>query len=203
MGAEGVTEDEAINDARGRRRRNMIATLMLSQGVPMLLGGDELGNSQQGNNNAYCQDNEIGWIDWGGLDDPFLNFCKGVIAFRKAHPALRQEGFLTGEAAEDGSVEIAWYKPDGTFVDDAAWADGDLRALGLFVSKSVNGEGPDQAFLVFNAGADCRVTLPTVNGIAEWRRVLDTGAAEDTFAEHAAESPAMVYGASVAVFEPA
>lgn len=203
MGAEGVTEDEAINDARGRRRRNMIATLMLSQGVPMLLGGDELGNSQHGNNNAYCQDNEIGWIDWGGRDDPFLNFCKGAIAFRKAHPALRQERFLTGEAAEDGSIEIAWYKPDGAFMDDAAWADGDLRALGLILSKAANGEGHDQAFLVFNAGADCQVTLPAANDITAWKRVLDTGAAEDAFAEHAAESPAIVYGASVAVFEPA
>jgi isoamylase len=203
MGAEGVTEDEAINDARGRRRRNMIATLMLSQGVPMLLGGDELGNSQHGNNNAYCQDNEIGWIDWGGRDDPFLNFCKGAIAFRKAHPALREERFLTGEAAEDGSIEIAWYKPDGAFMDDAAWADGDLRALGLILSKAANGEGHDQAFLVFNAGADCQVTLPAANDITAWKRVLDTGAAEDAFAEHAAESPAIVYGASVAVFEPA
>ena len=100
----------------------MIATLLLSQGVPMLLGGDELGNSQNGNNNVYCQDNEIGWTDWNGLDDPFLNFCKGAIAFRKAHPVLKQERFLTGEATEDGTIEVAWYRPDGAFMDDAPGA---------------------------------------------------------------------------------
>jgi glycogen operon protein len=202
MGAEGRTDDGGIVSARDRRRRNMIATLLLSQGVPMLLGGDELGNSQDGNNNAYCQDNEIGWTNWEGLDDPFLAFCKGAIAFRKSHPALRQERFLTGEAGEDGSVEIAWYRPDGTFMDDAAWEDGDLRALGLFLCKPANGEGLDQLFMVFNAGGDCEVNLPQLNGIEKWKRVLDTGAEDGAFEEHPAEDPAIVYGASVAVFEP-
>ncbi len=201
MGVEGATEDETVNDARGRRRRNMIATLLLSQGVPMLLGGDELGNGQHGNNNAYCQDNAIGWVDWNGLGDPFLDFCKGVIAFRKAHPALRQERFLTGGAMEDGSIEIAWYKPDGAVMDDAAWADDDLRVVGLFLSRAANGEGADQLLLVCNAGGDCEVSLPAVNGIAAWKRVLDTAAAEGAFAEHPCEGPAMVYGASIAVFE--
>lgn len=203
MGAEGPTDDDGIRSARDRRRRNMIATLMLSQGVPMLLGGDELGNSQQGNNNAYCQDDEIGWTDWSGLDDPFLDFCKGAIAFRKAHPAFRQERFLTGETAEDGTVEIAWYRPDGAVMDEEAWNDGDLRTLGLFLSKPANGEGGDQLFLVCNAGGDCSVTLPEVNGITAWKRVLDTGAADDAFSVHPAENPAMVYGASIAAFEPA
>jgi glycogen operon protein len=202
MGAEGPTDDKGIIAARDRRRRNMIATLLLSQGVPMLLGGDELGNSQGGNNNAYCQDNETGWTDWSGLDDPFLNFCKGAIAFRKSHPALRQERFLTGEPTEDGTIEVAWYGPDGTFMDDAAWEHGELRALGLFLSKQANGEAPDQLFLVVNAGGDCEMTLPEVNGITAWKRVLDTGAEEDAFAEHGVDGPAMVYGASVAVFEP-
>ncbi|WP_312410873.1 glycogen debranching protein GlgX [Shinella sp.] len=203
MGAEGPTDDQDIRAARDRRRRNMIATLMLSQGVPMLLGGDELGNSQGGNNNAYCQDNEIGWTDWSGVDDPFLAFCKGAIAFRKAHPALRQERFLTGEPAEDGTVEIGWYRPDGAEMDDATWQDAELRTLGLFLCKSVDGDRADQLFLVFNAGGDCEVTLPDVNGIQQWKRVLDTGATEEGFAEHPAECPAMVYGASVAAFEPA
>ena len=201
MGAEGPTEDQNILSARARRRRNMIATLMLSQGVPMLLGGDELGNSQNGNNNVYCQDNAIGWTDWSGLDDPFLAFCKGAIAFRKAQPALRQERFLTGDPAEDGTIDIAWYKPDGAFMDDGAWEDGNLHALGLFVSKPANGEGPDQLFIVVNAGGDCQVKLPEVNGIKAWTRVLDTGAEDDAFAQHPAEGAATVYGASVAVFE--
>ena len=203
LGAEGSTEDEGIRAARDRRRRAMIATLMTSQGVPMLLGGDELGNGQQGNNNAYCQDNEIGWTDWSGLADPFLNFCKGAIAFRKAHPALRQERFLTGEPAEDGSTEIAWYRPDGAPMDDAAWQDENLRTLCLFLSRPANGEGADQLLIVCNAGEDCAVALPEVNGIAGWKRVLDTGAEDGAFKEHAAESPSTVYAASLAVFEPA
>ncbi|WP_234186259.1 glycogen debranching protein GlgX [Shinella sp. NM-101] len=203
MGAEGPTDDGGILSARSRRRRNMIATLMLSQGVPMLLGGDELGNGQQGNNNAYCQDNEIGWTDWSGLDDPFLDFCKGAIAFRKAHAALRQERFATGEPAEDGTVEIAWYRPDGATMEDADWEDGELRILGLLLSRPANGEGLDRLFLVYNAGGDCAVELPAVNGITAWKRVLDTGAEEGAFTEHPAESPATVYGASVAGFEPA
>ena len=203
LGAEGPTEDEGIRAARDRRRRAMIATLMTSQGVPMLLGGDELGNGQQGNNNAYCQDNEIGWTDWSGLADPFLNFCKGAIAFRKAHPALRQERFLTGEPAEDGSTEIAWYRADGAPMDDAAWQDENLRTLCLFLARPANGEGADQLLIVCNAGEDCAVTMPEVNGIAGWKRVLDTGAEEGAFAAHDAGSPATVYAASLAVFEPA
>lgn len=203
LGAEGPTEDDGIRAARDRRRRAMIATLMTSQGVPMLLGGDELGNGQQGNNNAYCQDNEIGWTDWSGLADPFLNFCKGAIAFRKAHPALRQERFLTGEPAEDGSTEIAWYRADGAPMDDAAWQDGNLRTLCLFLSRPANGEGADQLLIACNAGEDCAVTLPEVNGIAGWKRVLDTGAEESAFTAHDAGSPATVYAASLAVFEPA
>ena len=203
MGAEGPSDDPAILDARARRRRNLLTTLLLSQGTPMLLAGDELGNSQAGNNNAYCQDNEIGWTDWSGLADPFLNFCKGAIAFRKAHPALRQERFLTGEPAEDGSTEIAWYRADGAPMDDAAWQDENLRTLCFFLARPANGEGADQLLIVCNAGEDCAVTLPEVNGIAGWKRVLDTGAEEGAFTAHDAGSPATVYAASLAVFEPA
>ncbi len=88
-------------------------------------------------------------------------------------------------------------------MDDATWQDAELRTLGLFLCKSVDGDRADQLFLVFNAGGDCEVTLPDVNGIQQWKRVLDTGATEEGFAEHPAECPAMVYGASVAAFEPA
>jgi isoamylase len=181
-----------------------MATLMLSQGVPMMLGGDEVGNSQGGNNNAYCQDNEIGWTDWSGLDDPFLSFCRKAIAFRRAHPVLRQERFLTGETDENGRVEIAWYKPDGNFMDDGAWQDGGLRALGVYLGKSIHSadtEKMDDLFLVFNSGGDCEFTLPDVNGIAEWERIADTGS-EEPFTVYPVEGPAMVYGASVAIFAP-
>ena len=93
MGVEGPTDDPAIKAARMRRKRNMMATLMLSQGTPMILAGDELSNSQGGNNNTYCQDNEIGWINWPEKEDPFFDFCQKAIAFRKMHPLLRQNGF--------------------------------------------------------------------------------------------------------------
>ncbi len=182
----------------------MMATLLLSQGVPMILAGDEVGNSQGGNNNAYCQDNEIGWINWSGLDDPFLTFCQKMIAFRKAQPELRQERFLTGETAEDGRIEIAWYKPDGDFMDDGAWNDDDLRVLSVYVSRSVlasDAEKMDGLFMVFNAGGDCEVTLPGVNGIKTWQRVVDTGA-DDPFTVFDPESPVMVYRESIAVFAP-
>ncbi|MFB2553537.1 glycogen debranching protein GlgX [Ensifer soli] len=204
MGAEGATDNADINAARARRRRNMIATLMLSQGVPMIVGGDELGNSQGGNNNAYCQDNEIGWIDWTGRDDPFLDFCRDAVAFRKAHPVLRQERFLTGETGEDGRVEIAWFKPNGEAMDEESWANGDLRVLGVCLAKSIGStdtQAMDQLFMVFNAGGDCAFDLPPVNGVTEWSRVLDTGA-EDSVRTHAADNPAIVYQSSVAVFAP-
>lgn len=204
MGAEGDTDNQEIIEARTRRRRNMMATLLLGQGVPMILAGDEVGNSQGGNNNAYCQDNEIGWIDWSGLNDPFLDFCRKAVAFRRAHPVLRQERFLTGESMEDGRVEIAWYKPDGNFMDEGAWNDNELRVLGVLLSKSVHAidsDTMDDLFLVFNAGGDCDFRLPEANGIKHWQRVLETGA-DDGFAVFEPDNPVTIYTASVAVFAP-
>ena len=204
MGAEGRSEDAGIVAARARRRRNMMLTLMLSQGVPMILGGDEIGNGQDGNNNAYCQDNPTGWIDWSGRDDGFFDFCRNAVAFRKAHPVLRQERFLTGETAADGRIEIAWYKPNGDFMDEGAWNDAALRVLGVYLGKSIHAadsETMDDLLLVFNAGGDCQFTLPSLNGITQWTRIVDTGA-ENPFSSHAAEEAAMVYAASLAIFAP-
>lgn len=204
MGAEGATDDQGINDNRARRRRNMMATLMLSQGVPMIVAGDEVGNSQHGNNNAYCQDNEIGWIDWSGLDDPFLAFCQKMIGFRKAHPELRQERFLTGETSEDGRIEIAWFKADGSFMDDGAWNDGELRVLGVYLSRSVSApenEDMQGLYMLFNAGGDCEINLPEVNGVREWQRLVETGA-DDAFEVIHAENSFTLYRESIAVFAP-
>ncbi|WP_337267210.1 glycogen debranching protein GlgX [Oryzifoliimicrobium ureilyticus] len=205
MGAEGATDDAHINANRARRRRNMMATLMLSQGVPMILGGDELGNSQNGNNNAYCQDNEVGWTKWEGLSDPFLKFCSDAIAFRRAHPELRQERFLTGETSEDGRIEIAWYKPDANFMDDAAWNDPHLQVLGVYMSKSAFGPDTDMVgglFMVFNAGGDCNLVLPEINGVKEWTRVLDTGNEADPFEHRDVDASTMVYRESICCFAP-
>ena len=136
------------------------------------------------------------------LNMPLMDGFK-LLGRIKAHPALRQERFLTGEPAEDGSTEIAWYRADGAPMDDAAWQDENLRTLCLFLARPANGEGADQLLIVCNAGEDCAVTLPEVNGIAGWKRVLDTGAEEGAFTAHDAGSPATVYAASLAVFEPA
>ena len=108
-GAEGATADPAIVELRARQSRAMLATLMLSSGVPLLLGGDEMGRTQQGNNNAYCQDNEISWVDWSRADTPLLDFTRWLVAFRKAHPVFRRRRFL-GEAE---ASELRWFTPGG------------------------------------------------------------------------------------------
>ncbi|PTM94169.1 glycogen debranching protein GlgX [Mycoplana dimorpha] len=204
MGWEGDTQEPEIVAARMRRRRNMMATLLLSQGVPMILGGDELGNGQAGNNNAYCQDNEIGWIDWRGVDEPFVEFCRAMVALRKAHPCLRPERFPNGEGPDD----IAWFKPDGAGMDEAAWNDPELRVLGVCLTRVTAG-GPQQApttdrlLMVFNAGGECGFVLPAIDGIARWRRVLDTGADEAFATAEAVEGGITVPPASVLAFVPA
>ena len=114
-GVEGPTEDEP-SALRAQRRRAMLVTLLLSQGVPMLLGGDEMGRTQQGNNNAYCQDNEISWYDWDHLDEDLLTFTGQVIGYRRAHPAFRRRRFFQGRPIRsqgDGPdiADIAWFAP--------------------------------------------------------------------------------------------
>ena len=122
FGVEGPTDDPAILAARARRRRNMLTTLMLAQGTPMILAGDELGNSQGGNNNAYCQDNPIGWVDWDKTDPEFLEFCREIIAFRKRHPILRQKRFLHSRSRViDGQVDLFWRRADGEIMSEADW----------------------------------------------------------------------------------
>ncbi|MCA1404231.1 glycogen debranching protein GlgX [Ensifer sp. IC3342] len=214
MGVEGATDDERINSARARRRRAMFATLMVSQGVPMILGGDEFGNSQAGNNNAYCQDNEIGWLAWASADETFLAFCRKMVEFRKENPSLRQERFLNGEPGEGGHFEIAWYKNDGRPMDEGAWHDEALRIVGVYISRNGVAETTpaNGVFLVLNAGADCEISLPRVNGTERWQRVLDTAnfdaasfdaARDDPGLARAAQDRELVAGQSITVFCPA
>lgn len=178
-GAEGPTQDAAILARRARRRRNLMATLLLSQGTPMILGGDELGNSQGGNNNAYCQDNPIGWIDWQDSDPHFLDFCQRVIAFRKAQPILRQKRFLHSQPREqDGIPDLFWRRADGKPMELADWSDPELRFLAAEM-RMASGT-PDYAalrgavFLVMNAGPKINVHLPDTSQRGIWRRQLDT-----------------------------
>ncbi|MCO6187735.1 glycogen debranching protein GlgX [Rhizobium sp. L1K21] len=178
LGAEGPTDDADINAARVQRRRNMIATLMLSQGVPMLLGGDELGNTQYGNNNAYCQDNEIGWTHWDAADDAFIDFCHSIVEVRRNHPALRQDTFDTGEPNDDGLHDIAWFREDGQRMEDDDWKQNGRRFLSVYKSNIRDVENFDTSFdqvlIVINGGAETSFTLPTIDGVSEWSCIFDS-----------------------------
>ncbi len=202
-GVEGGTDDPAIRALRERRKRNMLATLFLSQGVPMLVAGDERGRTQQGNNNAYCQDNEVSWIDWSLDDDraQLLEFARRVIALRRDHPAFRRSDFFDGRSIHGGEVkDIAWYKPDGTEMTDEEWSDGFARSLGVYVvGEALPGTDErgrpvrdDNFLLLFNAHHETmQFTLPDCHGAAQWRALLDTSSAEGL-------APGGTYGAGTA-----
>jgi glycogen operon protein len=141
-GAEGSSANPDVIACRMRQQRNCIATLLLSQGVPMLLGGDEIGRTQQGNNNAYCQDNEISWYDWERVDEDLLDFTKQLIALRRDHPVFRRRRWFSGRPIR-GTADVGWFKPDGTEMNDSDWDAGFARSVGLFL----NGEAihtPDE-----------------------------------------------------------
>ena len=139
-GAEGPTIDPEVLALRGRQSRAILTTLLLSFGVPMLLGGDELGRTQGGNNNAYCQDNEISWVDWSAVDADLLSFVRRLVAFRRSHPVFRRRRFLTGIQAS----ELGWFTPAGTPMTQADWDDGSALALGVYLDGSdAPDTGPD------------------------------------------------------------
>ena len=136
-GAEGPSDDAAVKALRERQKRNLLATLMLSQGVPMLLAGDEIGRTQEGNNNAYCQDNQISWTDWN-LDTPrrqLLEFVSRMIATRRDHPIFRRRGFFLGKPVQDGAgKDIVWLKPDGSEMTEEEWTKEFARSLGVVLA---------------------------------------------------------------------
>jgi isoamylase len=137
-GAEGPTTDESILDLRARQQRALLTTLMLSFGVPMLLGGDELGRTQRGNNNGYCQDNPLTWFDWAHVDEDLLAFTRRLIAFRRAHPVFRRRRFLSGADWE----QLRWYTPAGTIVTGPEWADPNGRSMAIYLDGA---DQPDHA----------------------------------------------------------
>jgi len=178
-GAEGPTDDPDVLALRSRQSRAMLTTLLLSFGVPMLLGGDEMGRTQQGNNNAYCQDNEIAWVDWAQPDTSLRDFTRRLVALRKAHPVFRRRRYLSGTEA----AELRWFTPAGTEMTAADWSDGGARAIGLYLDGS---DDPDRAadgtlllddnFLVFvNAWWEpLDFVLPVTGEQASWRIDVDT-----------------------------
>ena len=209
MGVEGPTKDTAIRAARAARRRALMATLLLSQGTPMILAGDEIGNSQRGMNNAYAQDNEIAWLDWKDADTGFRDFTARMIALRKAHPALRQKLFLhSRERAIDGKEDLFWWREDGTPMTEADWGDPGRRCLAMEV-RTASDTPPFAAtetaiFAVFNAGDETEVTLPAAPEGQRWR--LEVDSAHPAQAPGTPETdPVPVAAQSVAVFvlEPA
>ena len=192
-GAEGPADDPAILALRARQSRAMLTTLLLSFGVPLLLGGDEMGRTQQGNNNAYCQDNELTWFDWENADKDLLDFTRQLIAFRREHPVFRRRRFLEGAEA----AELQWFTPAGTPMDGADWADPSALSLAIYLDGS---DDPDRAedgtlmtdddFLVLvNAWWEpLDFTLPATRPDARWKAEIDTYDPEATAkaAEHGA-----------------
>jgi isoamylase len=186
-GVEGPTDDPDVLELRARQRRNMLATLLLSQGVPMLLHGDELGRTQDGNNNAYCQDNELSWVDWSFAEDnaDLLEFTSALTRFRKRHPVFRRRRFFAGKpVGEDNELrDIAWFTPSGEKMKNRNWDDGFGKSIVVFLNgEAIADLDPrgmpvvDDSFLVaFNAHyEDIAATLPGSDYGPAWAVVVDT-----------------------------
>jgi isoamylase len=181
-GVEGPTDDPEVLALRRRQRRNLITTLLLSQGVPMLLGGDEIGRTQGGNNNAYCQDNEVSWFDWDDVDEEFADWARKVAGLRRSQAVLRRRRWFQGRKIRD-TEDLAWFRPDGAPMTDDDWETGYARSIGVFL----NGETiptpdayggrilDDSLFVVFNASeTDLHWTVPSGPWSRNWTVELDT-----------------------------
>jgi isoamylase len=185
-GVEGATDDRRILELRARQRRNLMATLMLSVGVPMISGGDEMGRTQHGNNNAYCQDNEISWTAWPETPEQreMLQFTRRVIAIWKAYPVLRRRKFFQGRRIRGAEVaDIAWLDPAGAEMTDDMWSSPDVRVLGVRLNgdaiQEVDERGEritsETLLLMLNAGAQpVAFALPATSPVERWETLLDT-----------------------------
>ncbi|HET6874028.1 MAG TPA: glycogen debranching protein GlgX [Acidimicrobiales bacterium] len=182
-GVEGPTDDAEVLARRARQQRNFLVTLMLSQGVPMLLGGDELGRTQQGNNNAYCQDNEISWFDWDNLDADLMEFTATLVGLRRDHPVFRRRRFFQGVAITGSVADIAWFTPKGKEMSEADWHVEGPGAVTVFLNGAgiptpdARGEKvvDDDFLLLFNACPDpVEFTLPPKKWGERWSVLIDT-----------------------------
>ena len=196
-GVEGTTNNPNVTQLREKQKRNFLTTLLLSQGVPMLAHGDEISRTQGGNNNGYCQDNEITWVNWelGEHELALRDFLRNLIALRKTHPVFRRRRFLNGESwkGSAGLEDVVWMRPDGSVMQEADWQTGYAQSLMVFV----NGHGvhepddrggnivDDDFLLVFNASNDCvDFSFPEAHYSTSWKDVLSTGSnmqAEHTY----------------------
>jgi glycogen operon protein len=189
-GVEGPTDDPEVSSLRLRQQRNFLTTLLVSQGVPMLLHGDELGRTQGGNNNGYCQDNEISWVDWelGEEQGDLLNFTRRLIELRREHPVFHRRRFFAGSADHGGRSDVGdieWFEPSGQQMDDESWANGYARSMAVFLNGAAIPEPDtrgqrivDDSFLVLFNGHDesLRFTLPDEDYGQSWLVDIDTGA---------------------------
>jgi isoamylase len=183
-GVEGPTQDPGVNELRARQKRNLLASLILSQGIPMLLGGDEIGRSQAGNNNAYCQDNEISWFHWNERDENLLEFVKSLITLRQQHPVFRRRKFFLGRPIYGAGVsDIGWFRHDGKEMTEEDWKSGFAKSLAVFLNgkglNTVDARGElltdDSFYLMLNAHHEpLNFTLPVGDTGNSWVKILDT-----------------------------
>ena len=210
-GVEGPTDDPEIVALRDRQIRNLLATLLLAHGTPMLLAGDEFGRTQQGNNNAYCQDSEISWVDWefGERGRDLIHFVERLTALRRNFPILRRQRFLTGTVNEElGVKDVTWINASGSEMSDEDWADENMRCFGMLMDgraqpTGVRKRGDDRTLLViFNSHYDLvNFILPESAGHATWTLQIDTNVPDHPAEEEFATGQAyQVTGRSVLVF---
>jgi glycogen operon protein len=213
-GAEGFTEDQSIIALRDKQKRNFLTTLFLSQGVPMLVAGDELGKTQHGNNNAYCQDNDISWIDWQNADKDLLDFTRKLIRFQHTHPVFNRRKWFKGRPIQNSGVEdIAWFLPEGRPMNHENWTHDFAKSLGIFLNgKAIPSEGPkgerlidNNFYIVFNAyEGELPYMLPPEEFGSTWIKVIDTSGnfiAEEGSETYQPEETITVPGRSIIVLK--
>jgi glycogen operon protein len=171
-----------------KQQRNLLATLLLSQGIPMLLAGDEFGRTQRGNNNAYCQDNDVSWLDWNHQERTILKFTQTLIQFRQTHSAFRNCGWFHVHAPSDHELsDLMWFTPDGQEMQPAHWGHGYAKALGMFVNgqalQGTDEQGQqltdDSFYILFNAHHEAlSFTLPPAQWGQKWTKVIETTKAQ-------------------------
>jgi len=209
-GVEGPTDDDHVLSMRARDQRNLLATLLLSQGVPMLLHGDELGRTQGGNNNGYAQDSEISWVHWDKADRTLMEFTAALVRLRRTHPTFRRKRFFSGEAVRTGERldDIVWLHPDGRPMADEDWGAGG-QALGMYLNghgiggRDANGQRieDDHFLLFFNVGDRLELTLPSAEYADAWDVVVNTGGVVEDDRPLAAGSPFVVEPRSTVVLQ--
>ena len=182
-GVEGPSDDPEVVKVRERMKRNLMATLVFSQGVRMILGGDEIGRTQNGNNNSYAQDNEIGWVDWEHRDNAMLSFARKALETFRANPVLRGRSFFSGTRDGGRGKDVMWIRLDGEEMTDADWSDPENRVLGMLIPGRATDERDergrrirgDTILLLLNGGDRSRkFTLPRFEGAGVWHEILET-----------------------------